>query len=91
VRAPWTLKEPAVAAPAAKPPSISATEPIRVLLDEKRDRNLRKRRSFISAGVNFAEIDLVRQGTSLFPQVIRKLLREKAAWVDAILRNQHLR
>jgi hypothetical protein len=38
VRAPWTLKEPAVAAPAPKPPSITASEPIRVLLDEDRDR-----------------------------------------------------
>ena len=112
VREPCTLKEPAVAAPAAKPPpiTVTATDPIRVLLDEEierwleirdatgriisvlellspsnklesadRDRYLRKRRSFISGGVNFAEIDLVRQGASLFPQAIRSLLREKAA------------
>jgi hypothetical protein len=110
VREPWTLKEPAVAAPATKPPSITATEPIRIRLDEEierwleirdasgrlitvlellspsnklesadRDRYLRKRQNFISGGVNFVEIDLVRQGASVFPQGIRNVLQEKTA------------
>jgi hypothetical protein len=110
VREPWKLKEPAVAAAATKLPSATATEPIRVLLDEEidrwleirdatgrlitvlellspsnklesaeRDRYLRKRHTFISGGVNFVEIDLVRQGASVFPQGIRNLLQEKAA------------
>jgi hypothetical protein len=110
VREPWKLKETAIADPAPKPPSITATEPIRVLVDEEverwleirestgrlitvlellspsnklesadRDRYVRKRSSFVGAGINFVEIDLVRQGTSLFPQCIRNLLQEKAA------------
>ena len=34
---------------------------------------------FISAGVNLVEIDLVRQGTTVFPEGIRRVLREAGA------------
>jgi hypothetical protein len=107
VREPWTLKEP-VASATATPPS--ATEPIRVLLDEEierwieirditgrlitvlellsptnkleaaeRERYIRKRRNFISSGANVVEIDLVRQGTSVFPGRIQNVLKEAGA------------
>jgi hypothetical protein len=110
VREPWTLKEPAAAAVAAPPPSATATDPIRVFLEEEverwleirdtggrlitvlevlspsnklesaeRDQYRRKRQSFISAGVNLVEIDLVRQGTTVFPEAIRRVLREAGA------------
>jgi hypothetical protein len=39
-----------------------------------RDRYLRKRRSFISSGVNLVEIDLVRQGIPVFPESVRRIL-----------------
>jgi hypothetical protein len=110
VREPWTLKEPAAAAVAAPSPSPTATDPIRVFLEEEverwleirdtggrlitvlellspsnklesaeRDHYRRKRQSFISAGVNLVEIDLVRQGTTVFPEAIRRVLRESGA------------
>jgi hypothetical protein len=110
VREPWTLKEPAAAAVAAPSPSPTATDPIRVFLEEEverwleirdtggrlitvlevlspsnklesaeRDQYRRKRQSFISAGVNLVEIDLVRQGTTVFPEAIRRVLREAGA------------
>jgi hypothetical protein len=110
VREPWSLKEPAATAVATPPPSLSATDPIRVFLEEEverwleirdtggrlitvlevlspsnklesaeRDQYRRKRQSFISGGVNLVEIDLVRQGTTVFPEVIRKVLRQAGA------------
>lgn len=45
----------------------------------ERDRYLRKRRAFISAGVNLVEIDLVRQGVSVFPGVVRRVLHQAGA------------
>jgi hypothetical protein len=45
----------------------------------ERERYLRKRRGFISGGVNLAEIDLVRQGASLFPQPVRDVLERAGA------------
>jgi hypothetical protein len=109
IREPWTLKEPAGAAPT--PPLITtAAEPIRVFVDEEirrwlevrdttgrlitvlellspsnklesdeRDRYLRKRRSYIRGGVNLVEMDLVRQGTSIFPEAVRSVLRQAQA------------
>jgi hypothetical protein len=44
-----------------------------------RDRYLRKRRGFISGGVNLVEIDLVRQGAPVFPDVIRNVMRGAGA------------
>jgi len=111
VREPWTLKEPAAVEVAPPPPTVPATEPIRVFLDDEaierwleirdttgrlitvlellspsnklesdeRERYGRKRRALIGGGVNLVEIDLVRQGTSVFPQTIRNVLAQKAA------------
>lgn len=44
-----------------------------------RGRYLNKRRTFISAGVNVVEIDLVRRGVPVFPDEARSLMREKGA------------
>lgn len=40
---------------------------------------LRKRRCFMSGGANLVEIDLVRQGAWIFPQLIRDVLRQSNA------------
>ena len=45
----------------------------------ERDRYRRKRRTFISGGVNLVEIDLVRQGTPIFLEGIRKVLHRAGA------------
>ena len=45
----------------------------------ERDRYLRKRRRFIGGGVNLVEVDLVRQGVSVFPQTIRNVLERAHA------------
>jgi hypothetical protein len=110
VREPWTLKEPVASAMPAQPPDITATEPIRVYVEEEterwleirdstgrlitvielisptnkleaaeRERYLRKRRSFISGGANFVEVDLVRQGGWVFASGIRNVLQEAGA------------
>jgi hypothetical protein len=110
VREPWTLKEPSAGEVITTSPSIPATEPIRVFLDDEverwleirdvtgrlitviellsptnkveaaeRDRYLCKRRAFISNGVNLVEIDLVRQGAWVFPQLVRSILQQKGA------------
>jgi hypothetical protein len=41
---------------------------------EGRDQYQRKRQGFISSGVNVVEIDLVRQGGSVFPKEVRDVL-----------------
>ena len=48
---------------------------------ESADRNgySRKRRSFISGKINLVEIDLVRQGASIFPGPVRHLLQQAGA------------
>jgi hypothetical protein len=110
VREPGTLKEPAQVHAASAPPDTTATEPIRVFLDEEvdrwleirdttgrlitviellspsnklesaeRDRYFLKGRSLISAGVNVVEIDLVRQGASVFAAPVRKVIKEAGA------------
>ena len=45
----------------------------------ERDRYRSKRRTFISARVSLVEIDLVRQGASIFSDELRDALREKGA------------
>jgi hypothetical protein len=45
----------------------------------ERERYDRKRRSFMSGAVNLVEIDLVRQGASVFPQSIRNVLNQAGA------------
>jgi hypothetical protein len=45
----------------------------------ERERYDRKRRSFMSGAVNLLEIDLVRQGASVFPQAIRNVLNQAGA------------
>jgi hypothetical protein len=47
--------------------------------DLGREDYLRKRRSYIAARVNLVEIDLIRQGGSLFPDAVRETLRAKGA------------
>ena len=47
--------------------------------DLGREEYLRKRRNFISARVNLVEIDLIRQGASVFPDVVRETMRMKNA------------
>ncbi len=45
----------------------------------ERERYFRKRHTFQSRGVNFIEIDLVRQGTSVFATTIRSVLQNADA------------
>ncbi len=110
VREPWTLKEPGMTAMETAPFQASASEPIRVVLDEEierwlevrdlsgrlitvlellsptnklepteRDRYFLKRHSLITGGVNLVEIDLVRQGGSVFPGPVRNVLQRAGA------------
>lgn len=44
-----------------------------------RDHYLAKRRSFRSGGANVVEIDLVRQGASVFPDVVGEVMRRASA------------
>lgn len=46
---------------------------------DQRERYRRKRQALISAGVNVVEVDLVRQGGSVFPEKMREVLREASA------------
>lgn len=45
----------------------------------ERDRYLLKRQSFMSAGANLVEIDLVRQGAPVFPRGLRSVLHQAGA------------
>ena len=45
----------------------------------ERERYLRKRRNFIGGGANLVEIDLVRQGTPIFPAAVRRVLLDAGA------------
>lgn len=62
---------------------IELLSPSNKLEAADRDRYLRKRRGFISGGVNLVEIDLVRQGAPVFPDVIRNVLRGAGACYGA--------
>lgn len=46
---------------------------------DARDDYHRKRRTLISGGVNVVEIDLVRQGESIFPDRLNAMMREQGA------------
>ena len=109
VREPWQLRETGGAV-VAEPAPPTATEPIRILVEEEterwveihdetgrlitvvellspgnklesadRNRYVAKRQGFISAGVNVVEIDLVRQGSSVFPGAIQRGLSQAGA------------
>lgn len=58
---------------------VELLSPTKKLEASDRDRYLRKTRSFMSAGANLVEIDLVRQGAWIFPQLIRDVLRRIGA------------
>lgn len=58
---------------------IELLSPSNKLESAERDCYLRKRRSFISGGVNLVEIDLVRQGAPIFPEAIRGVLHRAGA------------
>jgi hypothetical protein len=54
---------------------IELLSPANKMETVERERYLRKRRSFMSGGANLVEIDLVRQGSWVFPQAVRNVLQ----------------
>ncbi|MBI4659054.1 MAG: DUF4058 family protein, partial [Verrucomicrobia bacterium] len=58
---------------------LELLSPSNKLESDERERYLRKCRSFRSGGVNLVEIDLVRQGSSVFPGSIRDVLHQAGA------------
>lgn len=58
---------------------LELLSPTNKLESDDRGRYLRKRHSFIQGGANLVEIDLVRQGASVFPAPVRRICREKGA------------
>jgi hypothetical protein len=67
--------------------ALELLSPTNKLESADRDRYLRKRRSFLSGGVSLVEIDLVRQGVSVFPQAIRDVLqRTNASYAVSVSR-----
>jgi hypothetical protein len=58
---------------------IELLSPSNKLEAVERDRYFRKRRSFMSGGANFVEIDLVRQGGWVFAQGVRGVLQHAGA------------
>ncbi|MBI2949376.1 MAG: DUF4058 family protein [Verrucomicrobia bacterium] len=58
---------------------LELLSPSNKLESDDRERYLRKCRSFRSGGVNLVEIDLVRQGSSVFPGGIRDVLHQAGA------------
>jgi len=58
---------------------IELLSPSNKLPGDDRERYLRKRRDFIQSGANLVEIDLVRQGTAVFPTPAARLLLETGA------------
>jgi hypothetical protein len=66
---------------------IELLSPTNKLESVERDRYLRKRRDLISGGVNLVEVDLVRQGTSVFPAPVqRELKRANACYAVCVFR-----
>lgn len=53
---------------------IELLSPTNKIESPERDRYLRKRDSFISAGANLVEVDLVRQGSPIFPRPVCRIL-----------------
>jgi hypothetical protein len=58
---------------------LELLSPSNKLESDDRERYGRKRRALASGGVNVVEIDLVRQGASVFPQAVRNVLGQKSA------------
>jgi hypothetical protein len=58
---------------------IELLSPTNKLESRERDRYHDKRRMFLGGGANFLEIDLVRQGSSIFPDRIWETLRRAGA------------
>jgi hypothetical protein len=58
---------------------IELLSPTNKLESRERDRYDAKRRMFVSGGANLVEIDLVRQGSSVFPEPIRETMRRAGA------------
>jgi hypothetical protein len=58
---------------------LELLSPSNKLESDERERYGRKRRALIGGGANLVEIDLVRQGASVFPQAIRKVLHQAGA------------
>ena len=58
---------------------IELLSPTNKLESRERDRYDAKRRMFLGGGANLVEIDLVRQGTSTFPDRIQETMRQAGA------------
>ncbi len=58
---------------------LELLSPSNKLESDDRDRYQRKRRALIGTGVNLVEIDLVRQGASVFPRAVWSVLAQKGA------------
>jgi hypothetical protein len=58
---------------------LELLSPCNKLESAERDQYRRKRQSLMSSGVNLVEIDLVRQGASVFPEGVRTVLRHVSA------------
>lgn len=58
---------------------LDLLSPTNILESGERDRYRRKRRAFISGRANLVEINLVRQGTWVFAEGIRKVLHQAGA------------
>jgi hypothetical protein len=59
--------------------ALELLSPSNKLESEERERYFRKRRSFLSRRVNLVEIDLVRQGVTIFPWRIGDVLHQGSA------------
>lgn len=59
---------------------LELLSPTNKLESDERERYFRKRRSFVSGGVNVVEIDLVRQGASVFPGRVLDVLHQAGAY-----------
>ncbi len=58
---------------------LELLSPSNKLESPDREQYLRKRQSILGADANLVEIDLVRQGASVFPRAVRDLLRQREA------------
>jgi hypothetical protein len=59
--------------------ALELLSPTNKLETAERERCFRKRQAFLSGGANMVEVDLVRQGASVFPQLIRDVLQQAGA------------
>lgn len=58
---------------------LELLSPSNKLETAERDRYVRKRNAFLSGGANLVEVDLVRQGTSLFLTPVRNVVEQATA------------